>query len=211
MNKHDLKRELGPLYQTSAKTPVRVEVPAFNFLMIDGMGDPNTAPEYTQAVEALFAVAYTAKFLLKKGPQAIDYAVMPLEGLWWADDMTAFSSGLRDQWRWTMMIMQPDFVSPELIETAIGEVRRKKNLPALPQLRLERFEEGACAQLLHIGPFSEEEATIEQLHHFIADGGWQSRGRHHEIYLSDIRRAAPEKWKTVIRQPIASPGAQAMG
>lgn len=136
-----------------------------------------------------------AKFLLKKGPEAIDYTVMPLEALWWADDMAAFSNGLRDQWRWTMMIMQPDFVSPALIETAIGEVHRKKGLTALPRLRLERFAEGPSAQLLHIGPFSEEAATIERPHRFIADGGWENRGKHHEIYLSDIRRTAPEKWK----------------
>jgi hypothetical protein len=132
---------------------------------------------------------------------------MPLEGLWWADNMAAFSKGLRDQWRWTMMIMQPDFVSPELIETATVEVRRKKGLTALSRLRLERFAEGPSAQLLHIGPFSEEAATIERLHRFIADGGLQPRSKHHEIYLSDIRRAAPEKWKTLIRQPIAHPGA----
>ena len=201
MEKIDLRRQLKQLYAPSAKTVAEVQVPAFTFLMVDGQGDPNTSGTYAEAVEALFSVSYTVKFMVKKGPAQQDYAVMPLEGLWWADDMAAFKSGDRQHWRWTMMIMQPAFVPQALLHKAIGEVAQKKSLPALPRLRIENFEEGRCAQILHVGPFSEEGPTIERLHaHIEARTGL--RGKHHEIYLTDIRRAAPSRWKTVIRQPM---------
>ena len=201
MDKIDLKLDMKHLYQASAKAVVQVDVPAQNFLMIDGVGDPNTSPAYAQAVEALFAVSYATKFLVKKGPQALDYAVMPLEGLWWANDMAAFSGGDKSQWQWTMMILQPGFVSPDTIHCAMAETRKKKNLPAIDLLRLEEFREGPCAQLLHVGPFSAEGPSIARLHDFI-DARSSRTGRHHEIYLSDIRKAAPDKWKTIIRQPM---------
>lgn len=201
MKKIDLKKELKPLYQASAKDVVQVDVPAFRFLMIDGKGDPNTSQEYAQAVEALFSVSYTAKFMVKKGPQEIDYSVMPLEGLWWADDLSAFVANDKARWKWTMMIMQPHFVADEVIEAAIAAVRSKKRLPGIDRLRLEEFVEGRCAQVLHVGPFSEEGPTIERLHAFI-DARSGLAGKHHEIYLSDIRRADPAKWKTIIRQPM---------
>ena len=201
MAKIDLKKELKHLYQPSAREVVAVDVPEFRYLMIDGAGDPNTTPAFTHAVEALFSVSYTAKFMLKKGPQAIDYAVMPLEGLWWAEDHSVFIADDRSQWKWTAMIMQPSFVDPALIDTAMAEVKRKKGLPAIDALRLESFTEGPCAQIMHIGPFSEEGPTIERVHAFIQARG-QLSGKHHEIYLSDIRRADPAKWKTVIRQPM---------
>ncbi len=200
MEKLDLKKSLKFLYQPSAKEVVQVDVPPMKYLMIDGQGDPNTSPEYAQAIEALFSVSYTVKFMVKKGALAIDYGVMPLEGLWWADDMSVFTSNDKARWQWTMMIMQPDFVPDELILEAI-QVARNKDLPALEQLRLERFTEGRCAQILHIGSFSEEGPTIARVHQFI-DERSARRGKHHEIYLSDIRRAAPEKWRTVIRHPM---------
>jgi hypothetical protein len=202
MDKIDLKKDFKSLYQPSAKQVVEVDVPAFKFLMIDGEGDPNTAPSYAQAIEALFAVSYTTKFMLKKGPQQIDYTVMPLEGLWWADDMSAFVTGDKAQWKWTMMLMQPSFVPDELIHAAMLEAKRKKDLPGMARLRLEAFAEGHCAQVLHIGPFSEEGPTIERLHAYV-DARGRRAGKHHEIYLSDIRRADPKKWKTVLRQPMA--------
>lgn len=200
MEKLDLKKSLKFLYQPSAKEVVQVDVPPMKYLMIDGQGDPNTSPEYAQAIEVLFSVSYTVKFMVKKGALAIDYGVMPLEGLWWADDMSVFTSNDKAHWQWTMMIMQPDFVPDELILEAI-QVARKKDLPALEQLRLERFTEGRCAQILHIGSFSEEGPTIARVHQFIDERSVR-RGKHHEIYLSDIRRAAPEKWRIVIRHPM---------
>jgi len=199
--KIDPKRDLKQLYHASSKEPVEVTVPPQNYLMVDGQGDPNSAPEYAQAVEALFAVAYTAKFMVKKGPQAIDYAVMPLEGLWWADDLSAFVANDRGRWQWTMMILQPSFVTNGVLAAAIADVRKKKSLPGIDRLRVERFDEGRCAQILHVGPFTEEGPTIERLHAFI-DARSGRAGKHHEIYLSDIRRAAPAKWKTIIRQPM---------
>ena len=200
MKKIDLKRELKSLYQPSAKEVVQVEVPAMNFLMIDGRGDPNTSPSYQEAVEALFSVSYAIKFKVKK-TLAIDYGVLPLEGLWWADDMAKFSVADKSDWKWTMMIMQPEFVSAALVRDTIVEVNKKKELPALAKMRFESFLEGACAQILHIGPFSAEGPTVAKVHAFIAAVGKRT-GRHHEIYLSDIRKADPARWKTVIRQPL---------
>lgn len=199
MDKIDLKRQLKHLYQPSAKAIAEVDVPAFNFLMIDGAGNPNTSQDYRDAVETLFSVAYSIKFALKKGGR-MDYAVMPLEGLWWADDMAAFQRDEKQQWLWTMMIMQPQGVCAQDVESAITTLQ-KKSLASLSKLRFETFHEGRCAQLLHVGPFADEGPAIERLHAFIGERS-ALRGKHHEIYLSDIRRAAPEKWKTIIRQPM---------
>jgi hypothetical protein len=200
MKKIDFKKELKELYQPAAKAVVEVEVHAMNFLMIDGDGDPNTSQAYSDAVEALFAVSYAVKFMIKKGPSAVDYGVMPLEGLWWADDMSKFSTKDKSNWKWTAMIMQPSFVTREIVERAIADVKKKKNPKSITKLRFEPFEEGRCAQTLHIGPFSAEGPTIEKVHQFIAEKGKRT-GKHHEIYLSDIRKADPAKWKTVVRQP----------
>jgi hypothetical protein len=203
MAKIDLLKQLKPLYQPSAKEVTQVDVPALQFLMINGEGDPNTSPAYAQAVEALFSVSYTVKFSLKKGPLAIDYGVMPLEGLWWADDLSSFASGDKSKWKWTLMVLQPEFVTPDLVQAAIAEVlRKKKSLVAATLLRLESFTEGPCAQILHVGPFSTEGPTIQKVHDFIQARGQQLAGKHHEIYLSDIRRADPAKWKTILRQPM---------
>ena len=200
--KIDLKKTLKDLYQVSAKAPSVVEVPPLRYLMVDGEGDPNTAPAYAEAIEALFSVSYTAKFMVKKGPQAIDYSVMPLESLWWSDDLSAFRTGAKDRWKWTAMILQPDFVSDDLIGEAVDEVHKKKMLPAVDLLRLGSLTEGRCAQILHVGPFAEEGPTIERLHAFITAHS-ALRGKHHEIYLSDLRRTDPAKWKTIVRQPMA--------
>jgi hypothetical protein len=201
MKKIDLKKDLKHLYQPSAKEVVQLDVPTMNYLMVDGEGDPNTSRAYADAVEALFAVSYAVKFMLKKGPAAIDFAVMPLEGLWWADDMSKFSIEDKSNWKWTMMIMQPSFVTREIIESGIADVTKKKSPAAISKPRLETLTEGKCAQILHIGPFSEEGPAIGKVHQFI-DAKSERSGKHHEIYLSDIRRAAPANWKTIIRQPM---------
>ncbi len=203
MEKIDYKKEFNHLYKPSAKKVDIVEVPKWNYLMIDGEGDPNTSQSFQDAIDVLYPLSYTLKFMIKKGEIGIDYGVLPLEGLWWADDMTSFSVEDKDGWKWTLMIMQPDLVTEELVKEAIEQVRAKKNPVALPLARFESFEEGKAAQILHIGPFSEEGPTIEKVHSFIDENGSQRRGKHHEIYLSDIRRAAPEKWKTIIRQPMS--------
>ncbi len=202
MQKIDLKKTLKLLYQPSASQVTQVEVIPMNYLMVDSTGDPNTENVYQEAIEALFTLSYTLKFMVKKGLLAVDYVVMPLEGLWWADDMTSFTVEDKSNWKWTLMIMQPDFITPEMIAMAMVEVRKKKNPAALGKVRFEVFVEGLVAQTLHIGPFTEEGPTIERVHQFIADSGRQLAGKHHEIYLSDIRKADPKKWKTVIRQPM---------
>src|SRR5512137_186301 len=144
MKKIDLKKELKSFYQPSAKTVALVEVPAMSYLMIDGEGDPNTSKSYAEAIETLFAVAYTVKFSVKKLLE-IDYGVLPLESLWWADDMTAFTTGDKAKWKWTAMIMQPSFVTAKVVADAVADVKKKKNPPAIGKLRFESLAEGTCA------------------------------------------------------------------
>ncbi len=198
----DHKKTLAHLYGPSDKQVSVVDVPPMNFLMVDGVGDPNTAPAYQAAMVTLYSVAFTLKFLLKKRGE-MDYTVMPLEGLWWVGDLTRFEyDSDKDSWHWTSMIMQPDEVSQAHVEEAVKGAARKKELPALSALRFERFHEGLSAQIMHRGPYSAEKPTIDRLHAYIDDNGYIPRGRHHEIYLGDPRRTAPEKLRTVIRQPI---------
>ena len=196
----DLEHELMQLYR-ARQTPELVDVPELGFLMIDGQGDPNTSTRFPQAVQALYGVSYTLKFALKHagGP---DYRIAALEGLWWAEDMSSFALEDKSAYEWTLMIRQPDAVTPGLVEKAAAEVAEKKQLPAARELRLQRFAEGRAAQVLHLGPYAAEAPTIERLHAFIADQGLERRGRHHEIYLGDPRRAAPERLRTIIRQPV---------
>ena len=202
MKKIDYKKEFKHLYKPSSKKVDIVQVPKWNYLMIDGEGNPNTSKSFQDAIEVLYPLSFALKFMIKKGEVGIDYGVLPLEGLWWTDDMSSFSVDDKDAWKWTLMIMQPDFITEELVQKAIAQVRAKKNPALLPLVRFESFEEGKSAQIMHIGPFSEEGPTIEKVHSFIEKNGSQRRGKHHEVYLSDIRRAAPEKWKTIIRQPM---------
>jgi hypothetical protein len=202
MAKIDIKKELRQFYNSSTKEFKIVDVPEMNFLMVDGMGDPNTAQEYIDAIQALYNVSYTLKFMVKKGGLGIDYGVMPLEGLWWVDDMTQFSEEKKDEWKWTTMIMQPKYVTRDLFDLALIEVKKKKSLPALSKMRFESFYEGLAAQIMYIGPYSAEGSTIRRLHSYIKDNGYELTGKHHEIYLGDPRRSAPEKLKTIIRQPM---------
>lgn len=197
--KRDFKKELKELYSASAKKCAFVTVPEMNFIMADGAGDPNNNPSFQEAVEALFSVSYTIKFAVKKAGGG-DFAVMPLEGLWWADG--PFDNKKRDNWLWTAMIMQPPHVTAQTFNDALKTAAAKKELPGLARLRFEKYAEGKAAQLLHIGPFSTEPATIRALDGFIAENGYERSGKHHEIYLTDMRRTAPEKLKTIIRHPM---------
>ena len=200
MKKVDYKKKLKHLYGPSSKKVVIVEVPPMNYLMVDGEGGP-AAESYQQAIEALYGLSFTVKFDVKKdvGP---DYTVMPLEGLWWAKDMTAFSSDRKDEWQWKMMTMQPDHVTAKHVNAATKQLREKKNPPALDKIRFESYHEGPSVQILHIGPYDDEGPTIAQMHKFIDKNGYQLHMKHHEIYLSDPRRSKPEKLKTVLRQPV---------
>jgi len=206
MEKLELKKTLKHLYNPPSKAPVMVEVPPMNFLMIDGAGKPDSLAA-SAAIEALYAVAYTIKFSVKK-LKTMDYPVMPLEGLWWADDMNKFMMEDKANWKWTYMIMQPEVVTAEMVKRAVDDVRFKKNPSALPKLKFERFEEGPSAQIFYIGPYADEGPTIKRLHDLLHEQGYVFDGvkqKHHEIYLSDPRRTAPEKLKTVLRQPGRKP------
>ena len=202
MRKIDYRKELEHLYKPSPKQAIIVDVPRMNFLMIDGEGDPNTSQTYQDAIEALFSVSYALKFMIKRSELQIDYGVLPLEGLWWTDDMSKFNAVNKDKWKWTSMVMQPEHVSKDFFETAVAQVKKKKKLIALSDMRFESYNEGKAAQIMHIGPFSDEGPTIDRLHSFIRDNNCEPKGKHHEIYLSDFRKTAPDKLKTVIRQPI---------
>jgi hypothetical protein len=204
MSRIDYRKMLGRLYRARRGGIEFLDVPAMRFLMIDGQGRPGTSAAYTRAVEALYPVAYTLKFMVKRRTPAEDFVVMPLEGLWWADDMDDFVTGNKDRWRWTLMIMQPAPVSPELFSEAVAEVGRKKAPPALTAVRFETFAEGSCAQTLHVGPYDAEGPAIRALHAAIAERQFKLGGKHHEIYLGDVRRAAPEKLRTILRQPYSS-------
>jgi len=203
MEKIDYKKELKHLYRPSAKKVKAVDVPKMNFFMIDGEGDPNTSQSFQDAIDALYPLSYALKFMIKRGKTGIDYGVLPLEGLWWADDMSSFSVESKENWKWTLMIMQPKLVTKEMVKEAIEQVQEKKNPVSLPMVRFKSFAEEKVAQIMHIGPFSEEGPTVEKVHLFIEKNRSKRTGKHHEIYLSDIRQAAPEKWKTIIRQPMS--------
>ena len=171
MNKLDFRKENRSLYAPTAKEVSLVVVPPMRFLMIDGAGDPNSPPSFQESVNVLFSVSYTAKFALKKGPAGIDYAVMPLEGLWWADDMEDFLTGDKAKWKWTLMIAQPDVLDEATLRDSIAKARDEKGIPGTERLRIETFNEGRSAQILHVGPFSTEGPTVKRLHDYISATG----------------------------------------
>ena len=204
-DKIDLKQQHKALYAPSAKEPAIIDVPTFQFLQIDGQGNPAHNPAYPEAVSTLYAAAYALKFAVKK-QTGIDFAVMPLEGLWWMADGSIVSDDNKDFWSWTMMILQPEWVTPALWDEILPEVRKKKAPARLDDLRLESYEEGLSVQLLHLGAYTDEHANIMRMHAYALGQGHALRGKHHEIYLNDPQRTAPERLKTVLRQPITHAG-----
>jgi hypothetical protein len=204
MPKIDFKKTFKDLYSASPKEIQLVRVPRLQFLMADGEGDPNEVPAFGEAIEALYGIAYTLKFALKKEDPELDYVVPPLEGLWWADDFQAFSPERMDKnaWKWTLVILQPETVTQEQVSKAKDQVFGRKGLPGVSRVYFAAHEEGLSVQLLHIGPYANEGETIEKLHDFMRKHGFAFNGKHHEIYLSDPRRTEPEKLKTILRQPV---------
>lgn len=203
----DFKKEYKELYLPKNK-PQLIDVPSMNFIMVDGSGDPNNSPEFQHATELLYGLSYTIKMSSKKGLEPkgfFDYVVPPLEGLWWIDE-GSFSFEMRDNWKWTLMIRQPDFVDHEVFQWAVRELTRKKPELAAEKARFEAFEEGLCVQIMHIGPYSAEPETMEKIEAFLKENGLRNRfssgGKHHEIYLSDPRKSKPETMKTVLRHPV---------
>ena len=201
MEKLDFKKRFKDLYAASAKRPAIIEVPPMNFLMIDGQGGPQSQL-FQEAIQSLYGMSFTAKFMLKENTSTPDYVVPPLEGLWYTQDMADFDLNEKGKWKWTLMIMQPEWFTQEAYEKARETLEKKKNPPALSRLRFETFHEGKSAQIMHIGPYDAEAPTIRQLHAFINAQSYTLCGKHHEIYLSDPRRCQPERLKTIIRQPV---------
>lgn len=207
----DFKKQYKNLYLPPNK-PVLIDVPEMTFLMVDGSGDPNGNPEFQDAVGALYSMAYTIKMLPKKGivPHGYyDYSIAPLEGLWWISGNTAFNFEKRNNWLWTVMIRQPEFVTPELVSSLLPEVTKKKPNPALEKLRFEAFAEGLCVQMMHQGPYATEPETVKSMEKYMQAKNLQCRfangGKHHEIYLSDKNKSKPESKNTVLRHPVSQP------
>jgi len=199
--KIDYKRDLE-CYRAKRDTPELVTVPDLQYLMIDGHGDPNT-PAFAEATATLYPVAYKLKFTSKNLLHR-DYVVMPLEGLWWADDMESFTE-VRDktQWDWTLMIMVPDWITKDMLTAACEQVAMKERPGRLDDVRLETLSEGLCIQALHIGAYDDEAELLQRMHHeFVPDQGLTMVGKHHEIYLSDARKVEPARLKTILRQPV---------
>jgi len=200
--KIDYRRELGDLY-TARERPVLVDAPELGFLMIDGHGDPDGSATFKEGVEALYAVAYALKFRMRSMPDGIDAAIMPLEGLWWIPDARVWDFGDKADWDWTLMVAEPDLVTPALAAETIQTVRARRKPAAIDRVRLESLEEGRGAQVLHRGPFSAERPTLQLLYDFIRVEGFMPVGKHHEIYLTDPQRTTPDRMRTIIRQPVA--------
>ena len=211
MKKLELKKDFNHLYLPSAKAPQVVDVPTLNFLMIDGAIEaglePGSSPLFEENMQALYGAAYTLKFMFKKRAEdPVDYPVMALEGLWWVED-GFFDITVKDNWCYTVMIMVPDLVTSDIFTEALAQMSEKKgDQPGFARLRLEPFREGLCVQMMHIGPYATEPASVEKMRAFMAENGYQDQveqgGKHHEIYLGDPRRAAPEKLRTVLRHPV---------
>jgi hypothetical protein len=206
MQKIDLKKELKYLYAPSSRQVEVVDVPRFNFAMVDGEIEPGvspgTSPAFQQALEALYGISFTLKFSSKqRKDNPIDYTVMALEGLWWVEQ-GEFDITRPDNWHWTAMMLQPDHITDEMFQEVLAQLRKKKPSPALDKLHFEPFQEGLCMQIMHVGPYAEEPATLARMQAFAEQNNYIIRGKHHEIYLGDPRRADPSKLKTVLRHPI---------
>ena len=211
----DLRKQLKYLYQPSAKNVELIEAPPLQFAMIDGAIEkgesPGSSKSFAESMKTLYGISYTLKFMLKKRTEnAVDYPVMALEGLWWVED-GQFDIMVKDNWYYTVMILQPDVVTPSVFAEGMSQLRKKQGIsPALEKLRLESFTEGLCVQTMHIGPYATEPATLEKMRQFMQEHGYEDLvgkgGKHHEIYLGDPRKAAPEKLKTVLRHPVQKAG-----
>ena len=202
MEKFDLKKTLPNYFKAQSGKFSVVNIPKSHYLMVDGKGDPNTAPEYVEAIELLYGVSYTLKFLSKK-EAGVDYVVPPLEGLWWAKDVNTFENREKSKWSWTMMIMVPNEVSKFFVNSAIKSFEEKKPATDTSKLRFDSLNERTSVQVLHVGSYDEEGPILSRLHNeFMPENGYEFNGKHHEIYLGDPRKTEPSKLKTILRQPV---------
>lgn len=203
-DKIDFKKSLDGYHALRGRFEI-VRIPDMQYLMVDGHGDPNTSPAYTDALSALYPVAYKLKFISKRELER-DYVVPPLEGLWWADDMTAFTASRdKSRWDWTMMLMVPGWMDHAMFGAAVAQAGAKGAPARLDDVRLLPLSEGRCVQTLHVGSFDDEAPVLERMHHeFIPSHGLRPDGKHHEVYFSDFRKVAPEKLRTILRQPVST-------
>ena len=202
MEKIDLKKQYKGLYTPNAQAFQVIEILPLQYLMVDGHGDPNTSQRFQEATQTLYSLSYTLKFHLKK-THGFDYTVMGLEGLWWMPDMALFTMENKHDWDWTLMILQPEFITSEWVEEAKNQATAKGKAPLASECRLETLDEGLCVQIMYIGAYDDEPPVIARMHAYIHEQGYVPRGKHHEIYLSDVRKVAPEKNRTILRQPVS--------
>ncbi len=198
--KIDFKKKLKTLYNPGKGSFHLVDVPAMKYLLVDGEGDPNVTPAYQRAVETLYSLSYGIKFAYKS--QGLDHIVPPLEGLWWMEDMREFTVENKPRWKWTMMIMQPEWVTAEVVEKVKTQVIKKNKGDGLSPFRFDYFQEGLCVQILYTGAYVNEGPTIAEMHSYLHSNGFMESGKHHEIYLGDPRKTSPERLQTILRQPI---------
>lgn len=210
MEKIDFKKTLSALYRPPADRFARIEVPVMQFVKVDGVGDPNTVPAYKRALEWLYSVSYAMKFAAKASLHK-DYVVPPLEGLWRADDPNDFVARRKERWRWTIMIMAPDFLDRAMFEAAVAMSRKKLGAPP-ESLRMEPYDEGSALQIMHVGNYDDEGPTLANLHNDVMPSqGLTFAGPHHEIYISDPRKTELARLKTILRQPVKPSGAAETG
>ncbi len=207
MEKIDFKKIYKPVYTALATKPAIIHVPELAFIMVDGEGNPNDNPRFDQAMQTLYGIAYTLKMgwkfeKIERPDGYVDFSVPPPEALWWMADGGDFDMERKGDWRWTMLLAVPDFFNKNMVDDAATSIRLKKGENALAPYRLERWEEGPCVQIMHLGPYDAEAPTIEKMHRFAKENGYSLHGKHHEIYLNDPRRTAPDKIKTILRQPV---------
>ncbi|GAA2460266.1 GyrI-like domain-containing protein [Streptomyces macrosporus] len=203
MQNYDIKKERRDLYSARRDRFEIVDVPRMSFLMVDGRGNPNTSADYRAAVEALYTTAYAVRAIAKR-ELGRTHTVGPLEGLWYADDLSVFKTRDHDEWIWTLMIVQPSWVTSAMVDEAMKHVERTKDLSAGHRVRFDAHTEGQCVQILHVGPYDEEGPTIARMHEeFMPAEKLVPRGHHHEIYLSDARRTEPSRLRTILRQPVS--------
>lgn len=202
----NFKQTFKAYYSPKAGKPEIITPPKMQFLMIDGQGNPNDSVVFQNAIQVLYAVAYGLKFSRKKAGLTPDFSVGTLEGLWWVKEGKEFAIGAKHDWVWTLMIWMPDFITKQDITQQLAVVKAKKPDLAFDTLRLESFNEGTCVQIMHVGPYSEEEASVTLMDNYAQEHGYRQSGKHHEIYMGDPRRAAPDKLKTIIRHPITKVG-----
>lgn len=202
MEKRDLKKEHRNMFSPKKGVFSIIEIPQLKYITIEGEGNPNIAESFSKSTEALYTIAYGIKFAMKESGD--DFTVMPLEGLWYCDNMSKFSEDNKDEWKWKLMILQSELVEQEIFENArIKGITKKTELKEyLEEVKLEKYTEGLSVQTMYVGAYKDEAPVIREMHKFIGENGYELAGLHHEIYIGDPRKTEAAKLKTILRQPM---------